>query len=208
MTFGTGVGRRASGVALALSFCRQKSRQLAGFNERAVARLLCFSFAFFHERVLGSTDQRLSIFADCFCCTARWSCRFAATFALFDGRGFGGAGQWLAILANSFCFAVRCSGSCCRCRSFSFYYWSDRFCSHRLGRCHNGRFDWHCRLGGRLGISEADSKQASDQTRNHLVHISTISFYERQIAFSNKRGGSKSVDATCEVKTIAMHDDE
>jgi hypothetical protein len=45
-----------------------------------------------------------------------------------------------------------------------------------------------------LGISEAGCKQASDQSRNNLVHFFTTSFYERQIAFTNKRGGSESVD--------------
>jgi len=55
-----------------------------------------------------------------------------------------------------------------------------------------------------LGINKAGSKQASDQSRNYLVHFSTTSFYERQIAFTNKRVGSESVDAACEVKKPAQ----
>ena len=92
----------------------EKSRQLAGFDEKAVARLLCFSFTLLYERVLGGTGQRFPIFADGLFSAARWSCSFAAAFAFFDGRGFGGPRQWLAILANSFCFAVRGCSSCCR----------------------------------------------------------------------------------------------
>lgn len=194
------------GLCAAQRFCRLKKPAVAGFDDKAVGRLLCFSFALLYERVLGSTGQRFPIFADSFFSTARWPCRFAATFAFFDGRGFSGTHQWFAVLANSFCFAVRYCGSCCRCCCFSFHSRSSGFCGRWLDRCHNCRFGWRGRLGRGwcLGISEAGSKQASDQSRNNLVHVSTTSFYERQIAFTNQRGSSESVDAAYEVKIITF----
>lgn len=48
--------------------------------------------------------------------------------------------------------------------------------------------------GRRLGISEASCKEARGQSRNNLAYFFTTSFYERQIAFTNKRGGGESVD--------------
>ncbi|SAL00296.1 hypothetical protein AWB78_05925 [Caballeronia calidae] len=106
------------------------------------------SFALFHERRFGSTDERLTIFAHGFARTCGCDIALIASFTLLDERGLGRSRQRFAILID--CLGVT-ARSCCRSR-------------RGFG---GGRRSW----GRRLGARDSDREECCYSDCDNLVHI-------------------------------------